>query len=132
MMKAIADHLEQQGENTQLKNNTVEVKFSLFISKLVIRKDLASNRLTYSYNQFGDFIAIIIMSFISGNFMTQNNFPFAMLCIGWSLAMVAGCIIKELKVSVIKQQINALIEKHPEILTTKLQRLPPSSVTNSI
>lgn len=132
MMKAIADYLEHQGEKTQLKNNAVEVKFPLFVSKLTIKKDIATNRLSYSDNQTGSLLAIVLSCFMSGHLMAENNLPLAMLYVGIALAMATGCIIQEVKVSAIKQKVNALIEKHPEILTTKLQRLSPSSVTNSI
>ena len=53
---------------------------------------------------------------------------FNVLVLHWQLA--TSCIIKEIKVTAIKQQVNTLLEKYPEILTTKLQRLTPYSVSS--
>ncbi len=129
-MKLIANLLQQSGENAQLKNNHVHVKLSFFTSKLIIKKDIATNRLIYSYNQFGDMIAIIVFCAFAGTCMSKGDFTYAMFNIGIALAAATGCIIKEIKVAAIKQQVNALVEKHPEILTTKLQRLTPYSVSS--
>ena len=129
-MKLIANLLQQYGEDTQLKNNHVQVKLSFFVSKLTIKKDIATNRLIYSYNQFGDIIGIVILCTLAGTFMSKGNFTYAMFNVGLALAAATGCIIKEIKVTAIKQQVNTLLEKHPEILTTKLQRLTPYSVSS--
>ena len=130
-MKLLANLLQQYGEDTQLKNNNhVHVHFSRFVSKLTIKKDIATNRLVYSYNQIGDFIGIIIFCVIAGTYMNEGDFTFAMLCTGMALALATSCIIKEIKVTAIKQKVNTLLEKHPEILTIKLQRLTPYSVSS--
>ncbi|WP_435276225.1 hypothetical protein ACMAZF_04235 [Psychrobium sp. nBUS_13] len=129
-MKLLAKLLQQYGEDAQLKNNHVHVHFSRFVSKLTIKKDIATNRLVYSYNQFGDFIGIIMFCVMAGTYMNKGDFTYAMFCTGLALALATSCIIKEIKVTAIKQQVNTLLEKYPEILTTKLQRLTPYSVSS--
>ena len=134
-MNEIAERLSQLGENAEIKHRQVHVKFSFFMSKLVIRKDIATNKLIYSYNQPGDFIAIIAFFTLSGTQFQKGTMAFAMFSIGVALVMLAASVIKEIKVMAIKREVNDLLKEKPHLksinsLSTELNTLSPHDLHN--
>lgn len=116
-MNNIANHLRSLGENVDVKHQQIHVKFSILIQKLVIKRDIAENKLVYSYNQLGDLIAILILFTSAGVFMTKDNFTMAMFNIGVALMVAVICIIKEIRVNAIKREVNQFLKFSPKLQT---------------
>jgi len=99
--------LRQLGEDVTIKDKTIKVKFSLLLGKLSIKKDIATNQLTYSYQQLSDLTSALMLFFMSAMFAEQHMYSIAVFFIGLSLFRTTICIIKEIKVTAIKREIMA-------------------------
>ncbi len=114
-MKEIANKLHECGENVEIKRGHIHVKFPLFMSNLVIKKDIATNQLMFAYNQIGDLFSIILFCLLAGNFIAKEDYIFGMFSIGIALVTTVTSISKEIRVAAIKQQINALFKMNPHL-----------------
>jgi len=99
--------LRQLGEDVTIKDKTIKVKFSLLLGELSIKKDIATNQLTYSYQQLSDLTSALMLFFMSAMFVEQHMYSIAVFFVGLSLFRTTICIIKEIKVTAIKREITA-------------------------
>ena len=114
-MKEIVDKLHECGENVEIRRGHIHVKFPLFMSNLVIKKDIATNQLMFAYNQIGDLFSIVLFCLLAGNFIAKGEYIFGMFSIGIALVTAVTCISKEIRVAAIKQQINTLFKMNPHL-----------------
>ena len=86
-MKEIVNKLHECGENVEIKRGHIHVKFPLFMSNLVIKKDIATNQLMFAYNQIGDLFSIVLFCLLAGNFIAKGEYIFV-----FSFFLSAGSI----------------------------------------
>lgn len=100
--------LHRLGENARIKDKTIVVKFSIMLGQVSIKRDIATKQLDYSYQQTGDFVAAICMFTMAGFSVEQQNYALSSLIFGIGFLRLTASIIKEIKVTAIKREINAL------------------------
>ena len=104
-MKDVVEALKRIGEEFEELDNGVKVKFSWLLGDLNIKIDLSKNKPEYSYKQTTDLLFAFVFVAMSVIFMGEQSYNFAALTLSLGLFRFTVCILKEIRVGVIRGEV---------------------------
>jgi len=104
-LKGVISALKRIGEDFEELDNEVRVKLSWLLGNLIIKTDISKNKPQYSYQQTPDILFAMVFVALSVIFLGEQSYYGAALMLSLGLFRFVACILKEVRVTMIKGEI---------------------------